>query len=263
MSRPRGAVYSRRAWLGLVVLGAGGLGGCSRSEAASGEITVAAAASLRTVMPSIVQGYQAKHPTAKISVTYGASGDLRKQVEGGAPIDLVLFASARPVDDLIEKGLADADSRVVVAHNQLVLIGPKGGPAATFATLGDLPERERIAIGDPGPVPAGQYAKEALTALGVWESLQPRLVFGGDVGAVLTYARRGEVVAAIVYATEARGVDDIVVLERASGEWAPRPEVVAARVKVSASPGEATAFLAYLREPDAQAKLAEYGFAPP
>lgn len=237
--------------------------GCTKSEAAGSEITIAAAASLRSVMPTIVQDYQAKHPTTKVSVTYGASGDLRKQVEGGAPIDAVLFASAKPVDDLIEKGLADADTRAVIAHNQLILIGPKGGPKVTFATLPDLPEGEKIAIGDPGPVPAGQYAREALTKLGSWEKLQPRMVLGGDVGAVLTYARRGEVAAAIVYATEAREVDDVVVLDRADGEWAPRPKVVAALVLASSSAVETKQFLAYLSGPEAQARLAERGFLPP
>lgn len=237
--------------------------GCTESEAAGSEITIAAAASLRSVMPAIVQGYQAKHPTTKVSVTYGASGDLRKQVEGGAPIDAVLFASANPVDDLIEKGLAEADTRAVIAHNQLVLIGPKGGPKVSFATLADLPDGEKVAIGDPGPVPAGQYAKEALTKLGSWEKLSPRLVFGGDVGAVLTYARRGEVAAAVVYATEARGIDDVVVLDRAEGDWAPRPKVVAALVKASSASVETRLFLAYLRGPEAQARLAEHGFSPP
>lgn len=247
----------------LFGLAAGALAACNKTEAASSEITFAAAASLRGVMPEIVQAFQAKRPTVKVSITYGASGDLRKQVEGGAPIDGVVFASAKPVDDLIEKGLSDAASRVVVAHNQLVLIGPKGGPKVTFTTLADLPGDEKIAIGDPGPVPAGQYAKDALGKLGSWDKLQPRMVFGGDVGAVLKYARQGEVAAAIVYATEAKEVDDVVVLDRAEGEWAPKPKVVAALVKASPQAALAGEFLAFLSGEEAQALLARHGFLPP
>ncbi|MFO0550601.1 MAG: molybdate ABC transporter substrate-binding protein [Polyangiaceae bacterium] len=247
----------------LATLGAFALGACGKSQASSQEITLAAAASLRTVMPDIVAAFGAKSPHVKVSVTYGASGDLRKQVEGGAPIDGVLFASAKPVDDLITKGLVDAASRAVIAKNRLVLIGPKAALPLTFQTLNQIPDGEKLAIGDPGPVPAGQYAKEALVSLGEWDALQSKLVLGGDVGAVLQYAKRGEVAAAIVYETEAAGVSDIVVLDRASGDWAPTPEVVVGLVKDASGAPVAQEFLRYLTTPTAQSILAEHGFLPP
>ncbi len=236
--------------------------GC-RGQASEQEAMIAAAASLRNALPALIDAYAAKHPGAKVRATYGASGDLQKQVEGGAPIDGVLFAGARPVDALIEKGLADAAGRRVLATNALVLIGPKGARPLTFQTIDAVPATEKIAIGDPGAVPAGQYAKAALERLGKWQAIQGRVVFGGDVAAVLAYARRGEVAAAIVYRTEIRGVEDIALLDEARGDWAPRAEVVGAPVKEAKARAEAAAFLEFVASPEGQRVLAEQGFGPP
>jgi molybdate transport system substrate-binding protein len=86
---------------------------------------------------------------------------------------------------------------------------------------------------------------------------------GGDVAAVLAYARRGEVAAAVVYRTEVRGVPDVVVLDEARGPSAPCPEVVGAVVRGARAAGEATAFLAFVRSPEGQKILADFGFGPP
>jgi molybdate transport system substrate-binding protein len=72
-------------------------------------------------------------------------------------------------------------------------------------------------VGDPRTVPAGEYARDYLRAKGVWDALQPRLVMGANVAAVLAYARRGEAVAAVVYDTELHGLDDLVALDTATG----------------------------------------------
>jgi molybdate transport system substrate-binding protein len=248
------------------LLAALGIAACHRSPAGprpTGEITVAAAASLRTVFPELTRAYEAHRPGIRVAATFGASGDLAKQVEGGAPIDAVIFAAARPVDELAAAGYVEAGTRRVLATNELVLIGPRGGKPLTFATLDTLAPGEHVAIGDPGAVPAGAYARAWLTTLGEWQALQGRLVLGGDVAAVLAYARRGEVEAAVVYRTETRGVDDVVVLDEARGPGAPRPEVVAAVVRGARGAGEATAFLAFVASPEGQRILADFGFGPP
>ena len=228
--------------------------GCVGSQE-SATPTVAAAASLRHVMPALLEGFG-----QQVRVTYGASGTLRQQVEGGAPIDVVLFAAATPVDQLIARGYADASTRRRLASNDLVLIGATGGPAVTWMSLAELPEGERIAVGAPGAVPAGRYAQEALDQLGSWEGLQPRVVFGGDVAAVLAYAKRGEVAVAAVYATDARGHDDLVVLDRADWEGAPSPEVIGAAVTEHA---QGRALLTWLASDEARAHFTAFGFGPP
>ena len=252
---------NRRRWLAAAAVIA--LAACKERETATREITIAAAASLRAVLPELARVYQAAHPGVRVTMTYGSSGDLQKQVEGGAPVDAVMFASGKPVDALIAKGSAERPSRRVLATNELVLIGPKGGRPISFATLDSLAPGEMLAIGDPGAVPAGQYAREYLTALGKWRALDGKLVLGGAVAAVLAYARRGEVAAAIVYRTELRGITDVVVLDTATGPSAPRPEVVAAVVSAARAAGEASAFLAFVASPEGRKILADFGFGPP
>ena len=221
---------------------------------------VAAAASLRRVMPEIVEAFR-RSEGGDIVVSYGASGVLRRQVEGGAPIDAVVLAGAEPVDALSRKGLADPDSRRIVATNRLVLIGPVGSRPLTFATLDLLPGDARIAIADPRTVPAGQYARQALRGLGLWERLQDKLVYGGHVASVLAYVRRGEVEAAVVYATEASGVERLVVLDEATGDWAPLPRVVAA-VTGPGSP-RAHRFIGFLTTAPGQEIFRRHGFHTP
>ncbi|MDC3961293.1 molybdate ABC transporter substrate-binding protein [Polyangium jinanense] len=255
----------RRAFVLAFALGALVVAGCKREPAEGGEVTVAAATSLRKVFPKLSEGYAATHPGVRVSATYGASGELARQIEGGAGVDLVIVAARDPIDRLAAGGHVDAKRARVVATNELVLVGPKGGPKLTFQTLGTaLPSGEKIAIGEPGAVPAGRYAREALEKLGVWKALEGRVVLGGNVAAVLAYVERGEVAAAIVYRTEVPGAAGIEVLDGGKGEWAPRPEVWAAvttkaRARVRA---DAEALLDFIAGPEGQRILASYGFGP-
>jgi molybdate transport system substrate-binding protein len=243
----------------LTLAAAAGCHSSAPGGATNEPLTLAAAASLRSVLPSLAKAFGAPD----LPITYGASGDLKRQVEHGAPVDAVLFASAAPVDALIKSGLADADSRKVLATNQLILIGPKNAKPLTFAAIDQLPAGERIAIGDPGAVPAGQYARDAFQKLGKWEWVQARIVLAGDVGQVLAYARRGEVAAAVVYRTDLHNVDDVTVLDEARGDWAPRPEVVAAVTHGGHAAARARAFLDFIASPAGQKILREYGFGAP
>jgi molybdate transport system substrate-binding protein len=247
-----------------LLLALAGLASCSRrqDDAAAQEVTVAAATSLRKVVPALVEAFSAAHPGARIVVTYGASGEIVKQVEGGAGIDLVLVAAADPAERLVKGGHVDPASRRVVATNELVLVGRAGGPRLTFATLDALPAGERLAIGDPGAVPAGSYAREALERLGLWSKLEGRVVLGGNVAAVLAYVERGEAPAAIVYRTEIAGAKGIEVLDVAKGQWAPVPEVVGGIVADGRARGRAALLLDFMASPEGRRIFAQYGFGP-
>jgi molybdate transport system substrate-binding protein len=226
------------------------LSGCLEAEP---KPVIAAAASLRAVMPELLESFG-----TEMTVTYGGSGTLKQQVQGGAPVDLVVFAAAHPVDKLIDAGLADAETRQVIGHNTLVLIVPTGSThEPRFASLSELPSDSRIAIGDPAAVPAGHYAKRALQSLKSWSSLQGQLVFTGDVTAALGYARRGEVAAAIVYETDTRSISDVRITDRATWKEAPTPQLVAAATSPSTS---ARAFLSFLASPKASEILGRFGF---
>jgi molybdate transport system substrate-binding protein len=212
-------------------------------------------------MPALVRAYEAAHPGSHVTVTYGASGEVARQVEAGAPIDVVLLAGEGPLERLVQRGRVDTASRRRVASNGLVLVGPRGGKVLTFETLLSLPEGERLAVGDPRTVPAGEYARDYLAALGEWDALQPHLVYGGNVAATLVYARRGEAAAAVVYRTEARGMDDLVVLDVAKGPRAPRPVVVGGSVRGGRA--EADEFLRFAASDGARDLLVSFGFDPP
>jgi molybdate transport system substrate-binding protein len=254
---------SRRSFVRASALALCLLGAARGAAADEPALSVAAAMSLRNVMPVLMDAFRAGDHGALVQASYGASGALRQQVEGGAPIDVVVFADSATVEALIKSGHADESTRRVVASNALILIGPRNPRPLTFHTIDDLPAGEMIAIGEPGAVPAGRYAKEAFEKLGKWDKLAGHLVLGGDVGAVLNYARRGEVAAAVVYRTDVRGVDDVVVLDQASGDWAPKAQVVAAVVKGSPRAARAAAFVAYLGAAPAQKIFADYGFGAP
>jgi molybdate transport system substrate-binding protein len=232
-------------------------------EEPAAEATLAVAASLRAAMPVLIERFVAREPGAPLVATYGGSGALQKQVEAGAPIDAVVLAAAAPVDALIAGGHARGETRCVIGYNQLALIVPQGGAAVRFPTLDQLPAGERIAIGDPASVPVGSYAQEALRKLGLWDRLQPRLVTAPDVAAVLAYARRGEVGAAVVYRSDVLGVHDVEVRELAQGDWAPRPEIVAAVARPGLAGPRAERFLAFLAGAEARAILREHGFETP
>jgi molybdate transport system substrate-binding protein len=234
---------------------------CSRPPLDRPDLTLAAAASLRQVMPAAIERFTAAAGKRSIDVTFAASGDLRRQVEGGAPIDIVVLASAETVDSLIDSGLADPTSRRIVARNRLALVGPAGATPLTFAGLDRLPSDARLAIGDPRTVPAGQYARRALENLGSWSKLEDRFVFGGHVASVLAYVRRGEVDAAVVYETDVEGLADVTVWEVARGDWAPEPQVVAA--VINRGNPEAYRLLDYLTSVTGQEIFLSFGFNPP
>jgi molybdate transport system substrate-binding protein len=246
---------ARRTWALLAVAALGA--SCSRGPT---ELTIGAATSLREVVPALIRSYEAAHPGVHVSATYAASGELKRQLEAGAPMDAILLAAPKPLDELIAEGRLESSSRVL-ASNELVLAGRQGGPRLTFETLASLAPDDKLAVGDPRTVPAGEYAKDYLRALGEWDALQPHLVLAANVAAALVYARRGEAVAAVVYRTELRGAPELVVLDVAHGPVAPHPKVVGASAR-GYHPA-AQAFLDLATSPEGAKLFASFGFGPP
>lgn len=222
-------------------------------------IMVAGAASLQPVLKRIGRAFQHK-AKAEVTITLGSSGNLRRQVESGAPIDVLVTAQNGMLDEMARAGRV-TDHRDV-ATNTLVLIVPartKRKPSNLAALTG--PEIKRIGIGQPDYVPAGAYAKSALEAAGVYEKVKTKLVFGEDVRQVLVYVERGEVDAAFVYRTDARGEKDTAV----AFELPPPKEgpitYAAGVTSQAADPALARAFVEFLAN-EAQFILRENGFGP-
>ena len=235
------------------------------TRVAAQDMTLSVAVSLKDVTEELGRTFMATHPGVTLRYNFGASGDLQKQIEAGAPIDVFLSAAQRQMDELEKQGLIVAASRRAFARNLLTVIKPSDSKV-DIARAADLLEARvgRVAIGNPRTVPAGQYAEESLRALGLWERLQPKLVFAENVRQVLDYVARGEVEAGFVYttdaATRAQGVKETF----RPSEDSYRPVVYpGAVVTASRQPTLGRAFLDLLGGAQGRAVLARFGFPPP
>lgn len=173
--------------------------------AESSTLLVAAAASLQDALEEISPLFEQANPDVAINYNFAASGPLQQQIEQGAPVDVFISAASRQMDALQEKNLILANTRRNLLTNSLVLIVPEN------STLGLTGFRQltnssvqRIAVGEPRSVPAGQYAEELFRNLGILEQLQPKFVYGNSVRNVLAAVESGNADAGVVYTTDAR-----------------------------------------------------------
>jgi molybdate transport system substrate-binding protein len=258
--RPPGAGRRARARLAVaaVLLGLA-------PPAGAQELTLAVAISMKEAVETLGGAFAARHPGARLRYSLGASGDLQKQIEAGAPVDVFVSAAVGPVDVLERQGLLLAGSRRVFARNALVVVTPAAA-AASPATLADLdaPALGRIALGNPATVPAGEYARACLRAAGLWERLGPRLILAENVRHVLEYVARGEVDAGFVYATDVAVAGRRVrVAFRPPEDLYPPIVYPAAVVASSRHPALGRAFVDLLASAEGQAVLRRLGFRPP
>lgn len=226
-------------------------------------VLVSAAISLQEALSEIGIFFEREHPGRRVRFNFASSGALRRQVEGGAPVDVFAPAGQEPMDALEERGLILKSSRRNFARNAIVLIEP-GGRAA-LKGFDDLasPRVQRLAISDPSHSPAGQYAREVLLSLGLWSTLRPKIVFGGHVRQTLDYVLREEVEAGIVYATDARMARGRVRVVAEAPAGTHRPIIYpAAVVKASSEKKLAQAFILFLLSEKSQSLLGRFGFLP-
>jgi molybdate transport system substrate-binding protein len=168
------------------------------------EITISAAISLKNAFEEIGKIFEEKRPRTKIRFNFGASGDLARQIEGGAPVDVFASAAQKDMDEIDKKGFISSGTRMNFAGNSMVLVKP-GMSQIRMELFEDLRKAEvkKIVIGNPKSVPAGRYAGEVLKYLHLWEVVKEKLVFAEHVRQVLDYVARNEVDAAMVYSTDA------------------------------------------------------------
>jgi molybdate transport system substrate-binding protein len=226
---------------------------------AAGEIKLFAAASLKEVLNELADGYARKHAGVTVVRNYGASGALAKQIENGAPADIYISANLEWMDYLKNKKLIDASQMGTFTYNTLVFAGPAG---RKIAGMQELLRLERIAIGSPKSVPAGEYAMEAFKRAGIDRQLEKKLVMARDVRECLMYEERGEVDGAFVYKTDALLAKQAKIHFTVPQELYPRITYPMVLTVSGSKNRDAAAFNAYLQSGDARAVLAKYGFAP-
>jgi molybdate transport system substrate-binding protein len=224
-------------------------------------LRVFAAASLTSVLNEIAAHWQAEgHPKPRLA--YGGTATLAKQIEAGAPVDVFASADAGWMDYLDERRLIDRDSRVDLLGNELVLIAPRGKGFRAHVVRGfDLAGafRGKLCTGEPGVVPVGTYARQALESLGWWGSMQARIVGTDDVRTALAFVERGECGAGIVYATDAAISDEVEVVARFPAD--SHSPIVYPFALVKGGRAGARAFLEYLRSaPVAAESFERHGF---
>lgn len=265
-----------RLWLpALLIMGllATGMAGCGRSADNDGEspaeskvddqpvaLLVSAAASLTDAVADLEKLYQEEHPQVSFTFNLASSGKLQTQIEQGAPADVFISAAQGKMDALEEKNLIVSETRKDIVKNRIVLIAARDNTALTG--FEGLSQAQVIAMGEPDSVPAGKYAKESLTSMGLWDKVESRTVYAKDVRQVLAYVESGDAEAGLVYQTDANISDQVKVIAMAGEDTHSSLVYPAAVVKDSQSQTAAREFVEFLSSDKARAVFEKYGFTP-
>lgn len=225
-------------------------------------LNIYAASSLTEVVNDLADAW-AKAGHERPVPVLGASSALARQVQAGAPANLFLSADEQWMDVLDRAGLLVAGTRADLLTNRLVLVVPAAdrrkvviGNNFAFAALVG---RARWVTGDPASVPVGRYARAALSNLGVWAAAEPTLARAENVRSALAFVERGDAVAGIVYATDAKASAKVRVAGVFPAVSHP-PIVYPVAVVKGGDSAEARAFLAFLRGPAARRLFVARGF---
>ncbi|MCL3882153.1 molybdate ABC transporter substrate-binding protein [Marivita sp. GX14005] len=241
---------------------------CCATPVRAADITVFAAASLGDAMAEMAREWQTR-TGHHVTLTLAGSSTLARQIGAGAPADLFISANSEWMDWLAERGGVDPGSLRDVAANRLALIAHgEGAPdLRDLRSDEDLPSalgpRGRLAIALPEAVPAGIYAKAALTHLGLWQSVTDRLAPTDNVRAALALVALGEAPLGVVYATDAQAEPRVRVIGLFPEASHPVIRYPAAIVSGSTEASVATAFLDWLETDAAQEIFESHGFLPP
>ncbi len=223
---------------------------------------VLAAASLQESLNAAADAWAAKHHE-RPTLSFASSSVLAKQIDAGAPADIFISADEPWMDDVAQRGLMKPGTRVSFLANRLVLVAPvanarpiairKGFPLVALIGSG------KTAMGEVNSVPAGKYGKEALTNLGVWGAVAPKVAGADNVRSALALVERGEAPYGIVYATDAaasKGVKVVGVFPATSH----RPITYPIAILTAATSPDAEGFRRFLVSGQGKAIFARYGF---
>ena len=253
--------FARRSFIAAAAAGFV-LAGTAQISRADGEVTVFAAASLTDVLKAAAASWQAKGNGAVV-LSFGSSSTIAKQVEAGAPADIFASADEKWMKYLTDKSLVDTSTVDRPIGNDLVLIGAADSNASiTIAPNFDLAgalNGGRLAIGDPKGVPAGTYAKAALTKLGVWDSIEAQTAPAENVRAALALVQRGEAPLGIVYTTDARSAKGVKVVGTFPDD-SHDPIVYPMGIVAGHNRPEVKAFFDFLLSDEGKALFKSYGF---
>lgn len=212
-ANPRAHGYSRLMWRVICVLSLGLLFAVPGKGIGAEPVTIFAAASTQQAVDTVLATC-IEQVGVECRAVFAASSTLARQIASGAPADIFISANQKWMQYLSDNAFVISESARILAQNKLVVIAPKSS-AMTISNADDLIHwlrQDRIALGDPAHVPAGIYAKQALTSLGAWDELRTKTLRMPNVRAALAVVARGEANAGIVYATDAVVSSDVKIV---------------------------------------------------
>ena len=222
------------------------------------ELTVAAASDLTPAFEELGREFEATHKT-KVTFVFGSTGLLTRQIENGAPMDLFAAANVSFIDQLEQEGLIIPGTKTTYARGRITLWTPSTSNIR-LENISDLarPEVMRIAIANPDHAPYGLAAKQALQSVGIWERVQPKLVYADNIRQTLQYAQTGNVEVSIVALSLSIG---------SNGRWTLIPEELhqplfqaLAIMNTTKNEPAARAFATFVASPQGQKIMQKYGF---
>lgn len=175
------------------------------------DVLVFAAASLAGPLDIIARQFE-EETGHTVTISYGASSTLARQIEAGAPADVVVLANEAWMDHLDGIGALELGTRHTILNNRLVLIGSSGTEPITLPDLAEAIGRNRLSLALTEAVPAGIYARAALENLDLWDTLRPNIVEMDNVRAAQQLVAIGAARYGIVYATDAASEPRVQVL---------------------------------------------------
>lgn len=228
------------------------------------ELTISAAASLTNALQDIQTIFETSHSNIKLNFNFAGSGALQQQIEQGAPVDLFLSAATKNLQILVDKQLIQENEHTNLLSNELVVIAPADSKAQ-ITNLSDLSHEDvaKVAIGIPESVPAGNYAKEALTKINLWDTLQSKIVQAKDVTQVLQYVKTGNVDAGFVYQTDAISSDKVKVILPIDPTTYTAIEYPMGIISGTKHREESEALYTFLKSEEALNIFIKYGFSIP
>ena len=250
---------------GLLLLASVALPARQPALAQGGGLVVFAAASLKNALDDIGADFAKQTGKPPPRISYAGTPALARQIEQGAPADVFISADADWMTYLEGKQLVRSESRVDLLGNSIVVVAPASAdidlPVISAHSLTRALGGGRLALADVNSVPAGRYAKAALEKLGAWDALKGRLAQSENVRAALVFVARGEAPLGIVYRTDAAAEPRVKIIAALPQDTHP-PIIYPAAVTSASKHPDATAFLAWLRGPQARAIFESHGFLP-
>ena len=226
-------------------------------------LLVFAAASLTEAMQDVARLWEARGEP-RLRFNFAASSTLARQLEQGAQANLFASADQSWMDWAQSRNLIALETRRTLLGNRLVLVAPADSAAVAIdpgtGLLAALGSRGRLAVADPSNVPAGLYARQALTTLGLWPALEARLARAESVRAALLLVERGEAPLGIVYATDAAIARGVKVVATFPADLVAPPIAYPFAVPRAGDTQPARRLLAFLATPPALEAFARRGF---